>query len=328
MRRWAAFWALSPILAGLALVRCGFGSSTPSAVGGDAAPAAAGSTDGSEGSDGGGSSSEGAARDAREDALADDGGPLGVPEGAAPDAPVEASDDAADAGLPDAPPDSSADSATDAPSDAPSDAPLGLDASEEAHEEPPVEAGTDAGAEDLDGGCSTAVGGLLANGGFECPTVTAGSYLLVSPGSTFAGWTVVGASGNVAILSGTFTTGSLAFPAHSGAQTLDLTGVSNTVTGVQQVVPTSIGTVYTLSFWVGNIYDATGSFGTSSTVDALVDGTQVLSAVNTGGSGTSTLSWQQFSVQFTATGTSTTIALMNGDASNDSSNILDDVTLN
>jgi len=53
-----------------------------------------------------------------------------------------------------------------------------------------------------------------------------------------------------------------------------------------------------------------------------------LAAVNTDGAGTKTLAWRQFTLDFVAAQASTTIAFLNGDPSNDNSNILDDVVLN
>jgi hypothetical protein len=121
------------------------------------------------------------------------------------------------------------------------------------------------------------------NAGFEQPVVSAGSYQVFATGAKFAGWNVVGASGNVAVVSDTFTQNGFSFPAKFGKQWLDLTGVSNTATGVAQTLALSHGESYTVTFWVGNVYDPGGIFGTTSTVDVLVNGTQVLAATNSKG---------------------------------------------
>jgi hypothetical protein len=185
----------------------------------------------------------------------------------------------------------------------------------------------DSGASPGDGGCA-ASGGLLINGSFECPVTSVGGFTNFNTGGSFEGWTVVGANGAVSVLSGAYAQGGYVWTAEDGVQTLDLTGDgSNSATGVQQVVATSAGTLYTLSFWLGNIVDAAQGWGTTSTVNVMVDGVQAGSAINSG-SATGTLYWQQFQVQFMAASSSTTIALINGDPSNDNSNILDDVTLN
>ena len=166
---------------------------------------------------------------------------------------------------------------------------------------------------------------LIKNGGFEKPVVAAGSYEGFSTGQTFNHWTVTGAAGNVAVVSGTFTQNGFNFPAEAGNQWLDLTGVSNTATGVAQTVKTVSGAKYVVTFWVGNVYDPDGIFGTTSTVDASVDGTQV-KAVTNSEMGT-TQQWEKFKVHFTASSTRTSVALLNGDQSNDTNNGLDGVSL-
>lgn len=83
---------------------------------------------------------------------------------------------------------------------------------------------------------------LMKNGGFEKPVVAAGSFAEFTTGQTFKHWTVVGASGNVAVVSGTFTQAGFSFPAQSGNQWLDLTGTSNTPTGVSQTVANGLRT--------------------------------------------------------------------------------------
>src|SRR5438270_886795 len=106
---------------------------------------------------------------------------------------------------------------------------------------------------------------LIKNGGFEQPLVGAGGYTLVSAGQSFGGWKVVGAAGNVAPISGTFVQNGIHFTAKAGKQWLDLTGLSNTATGVAQTVKTVKGASYRLSFAVGNVVDTGGIFGTTST---------------------------------------------------------------
>ena len=66
---------------------------------------------------------------------------------------------------------------------------------------------------------------LIKDGGFEKPPTATGSYIVYNTGQTFEQWTVVGASGNVATVSGTFTQNGYSFPAKSGKAWLDLTGV-------------------------------------------------------------------------------------------------------
>lgn len=165
------------------------------------------------------------------------------------------------------------------------------------------------------------------NGGFESPVVTPGSYQAFGTGSTFSGWTVVGAPGNVAIVSSTFSCcGFGAFNPHSGAQFLDLTGETNTATGVQQSMATNAGGQYSLSFWIGNIVDPRSLLGHTSTVKVTVDGASAI-FTNALGAGQNTIVWSQYFLNFAATSTSTVIAFENADPSWDNHNGLDDVAL-
>lgn len=168
---------------------------------------------------------------------------------------------------------------------------------------------------------------LLADASFETPAVAAGGFTLFNTGTTIgSAWSVVGAPGNVGVVSGTFTQFGFSFPAQDGTQWLDLTGLSsNHATGVQQTVSTTTGTTYNLSFWVGNIVDNGSTFGTTSTVDVLINGVLLLAAQNTGG--TTTQNWKEFTTSFTATSTSTILAFLNGDPASDNSNGLDNIDL-
>ncbi len=168
---------------------------------------------------------------------------------------------------------------------------------------------------------------LIVNGSFENPSVAASTYRLWSTGQSLPGWRVVGAKGNVAIVEGTFGQNGFRFPAGAGKQWLDLTGVSNTPTGVEQTVKTSIGHTYTLRFLVGNVVDPGGIFGVKSTVDVLVNGARVFVAANSAGSGTKILTWKPYTVTITARFGETPISFLNGDPSNDTSNGLDGVSL-
>jgi len=168
---------------------------------------------------------------------------------------------------------------------------------------------------------------LMNNGSFETPAVPVGSFTSFPSGSvSIPGWTVVG-GGGVAIVSGTFSQECCTFPAEDGAQWLDLTGdLSNSVEGVEQTVASTAGTNYTLSFWIGNIFDPTGIFGTTSAVNVIAGGTSLGTFTN-GSTITGTQVWQKFTTSFTATGSSTTIDFLNADSTNDNSNGLDNVVL-
>ncbi|MGB8700482.1 MAG: DUF642 domain-containing protein [Thermosynechococcaceae cyanobacterium] len=169
---------------------------------------------------------------------------------------------------------------------------------------------------------------LIRNGGFEQPIVPTGGFTLFGTGvTTMPHWSIVGVAGNVAIVSTTFAQSGFTFPARSGVQWLDLTGISNSGTGVAQTVKTTAGTTYTLGFSVGNVVNTGGIFGTTSTVNVFINGTQVLTATNSRGIGTSRLNWKKFTTTFVATGTSTTISFINGDPSNDTLCGLDGISL-
>ena len=166
---------------------------------------------------------------------------------------------------------------------------------------------------------------LITNGSFESPVVPSGSYLNFFPLSPPPGWTVVGPE--VSIVSGTYSAGCCTFPAEDGNQWLDLTGPgTNSLEGIEQAVATTPGTQYTLSFWVGNVNDPFGVFGTTSTVLLSINGGPNQPFTNSVNS--TTLSWQQFTTTFTASGSTTTIEFLNGDPITDNSNGLDNVVLN
>ena len=70
-----------------------------------------------------------------------------------------------------------------------------------------------------------------------------------------------------------------------------------------------------------------GIFGTTSTVNVLVDGNPIFTAVNSKGAGSTSQVWKTFKVNFTAPSASTTVAFINGDPSSDTDNGLDAVKL-
>ena len=163
---------------------------------------------------------------------------------------------------------------------------------------------------------------LIENGGFETPVVD--RYQLFKTGESFAGWKVIGAPGNVAPVSGQYTYGDFTFPAQEGQQFLDLTGLSNTATGVSQTVATEPGKTYAL---VGTIYNPGGMWGVSSTVIVKANGNFVCKATNSQRSGGRTQVWQQFVTPIKATSSETTISFINSDPPSDNLNGLDAVTL-
>jgi hypothetical protein len=174
---------------------------------------------------------------------------------------------------------------------------------------------------------SVAPANLVLNGDFEKPVVAVGRYVLFAPGQSFPGWKVVGEPGNVAPISGKYTSTGLAFPSHGGKQWLDMTGLSNTATGVEQAVATLAGARYDLSFCIGNVVDPRRAFGVSSAVEVFVDGKSLGVMQNSEGAGKLSLVWKKFHRTVTAAGPSTVIRFINRDPRTDYSNGLDDVAM-
>jgi hypothetical protein len=169
---------------------------------------------------------------------------------------------------------------------------------------------------------------LIANGSFETPAVPVGGFTnFLVGGGTLTGWNVIGPAGkHVSIVSGVFGQNGVSFPAEDGSQWLDLTGFNdNSTEGVSQSVATTIGDSYQLSFFIGNTTGG-GIFGTTSTVNVFLNGLPTFTDVNSLISPT-TLTWEQFTHTFVASGATTTLGFANGDPATDNSNGLDNVVL-
>ena len=168
---------------------------------------------------------------------------------------------------------------------------------------------------------------LIVNGSFESPTVASGAVVNVNTGSAgIPGWSVLGtADQTVALISGAYADAGYTAPAQDGKQWMDLTGsgFSTGTRGISQTVPTVAGGSYMLSFWVGNV--SGGNFGLTSTVGVKINGGTSQNFTNS--TPGMTLTWQQFSLTFTASGSSTVIEFDNLDPAGDSSNGLDNVVL-
>ena len=172
-------------------------------------------------------------------------------------------------------------------------------------------------------------GNLITNPSFETPVGPAGNFTNFLTGSTtITGWTVTGPSAGteVSIVSTTFAQGGVTFQAFDGSQWLDITGNgSNSTEGIIQTVATTLGTNYVLTFYIGNTTGG-GIFGTTSSDVVKINGVSAGTFTNSNTAATS-LNWQQFTVNFTAAGASTTIEFDNADPAGDNSNGLDLVDL-
>jgi len=174
---------------------------------------------------------------------------------------------------------------------------------------------------------TSAATNLIENGGFETPVVPVGNFTLFSLGQAFTGWKVVGTEGNVDIVSDKYLGDGITFNAEAGTQWMDLTGLSNTPTGIAQSIATTPGAEYHLTFWVGNVYDPGRIFGISSTIKVYVNGSVQLTATNSLQPPNRTQAWKEFALTIKATSRSTTISFINGDPSTDDSDGLDAVQL-
>lgn len=168
---------------------------------------------------------------------------------------------------------------------------------------------------------------LIHDGGFELPVVTNGNGDFYATGTKLSQWTVVGATGNVEVVDGSLVYGGFTFNARGGKQWLDLTGNTQTATGVSQHFTTTPGTSYTLKFSVGSVYDTSGQYGTNSTISVFNGTTLLTTVVGNGVAGTTNMHWTTFTVPFTASATKTTLSFINGDPPTDSICGLDDVSV-
>jgi hypothetical protein len=154
--------------------------------------------------------------------------------------------------------------------------------------------------------------GTLTNGGFEAPSVTAGTYQIFSAGSVaIPGWTVTGPGGaTVTVASNTFSCCGVVFNSSEGIQLLDLTGVNDdgTAAGVIQTVTLTAG-AYDVSFDVGRACNCDGR-EQDGIVDLLINGIDQGTFTNsdiTAGA----VNWKTFTVNFAVGAGDTTIEFRN-----------------
>ncbi|WP_196232406.1 PEPxxWA-CTERM sorting domain-containing protein [Bradyrhizobium japonicum] len=188
--------------------------------------------------------------------------------------------------------------------------------------------------------CQVQAASILFSDGFEAPKVThipgpsgtAGGYDNYGTGSNIGPWTAVGpagASDAVSVVTTDFKQSGFSFVAQSGQQWADLAGQNaNGTEGVAITLTGLLGKTYSVSFWVGNVVDQPGGFfGNSTTVNLLVNGSQVYSAENTAGAGETTQAWQQFTFSDLAKTDAVTFTFLSGDPSDDYSSAFDSVVI-
>ncbi|MBV8828955.1 MAG: DUF642 domain-containing protein [Acidobacteriaceae bacterium] len=184
--------------------------------------------------------------------------------------------------------------------------------------------------------CATASANLITDGGFEMPVVGPGGMnsgtAQFVPGQVIDGvWSVFGSTaGNVSVYPNTETgPGSVTYTVQEGTQALDLTGTldNGASIGVQQQISTVVGTVYNLTFYLGDINNPGYPQSGAATVAVQLNGSSFQTATNDGASPLS-VNFEQFTYLFTATGSSTTIGFLNESAARVGINAIDNVSVN
>ncbi|MDO6416337.1 hypothetical protein Q4F19_18270 [Sphingomonas sp. BIUV-7] len=161
---------------------------------------------------------------------------------------------------------------------------------------------------------------LILDGSFELNPAEIGGYSHHAGGGSFDGghWYTTGVDilqVDRGYMSGTGP--SLVFNAQDGRNSLDLTGTGNSspADGVYQDISTTIGEVYTLSFFVGRVI-ASGSvssdYRSAATLRLSIDGGPLTEFVNDDGTDNGIV-WKRFSLPVTATRATTRIAFLNGE---------------
>jgi hypothetical protein len=175
----------------------------------------------------------------------------------------------------------------------------------------------------------------IVDGSFETPVIS-GLIQEYTEGSNFGAWLVLGNPATaINVVNTNYSEpaeGMIAFNAEDGNQFVDLTGPSNegTSLGVQQTVTTTGGQQYALTFYVGKADSDNGSSSYSgpAVADVSINGGSLVPFTNadTGTSGFQV--WDQFTYDFTAAGSSTTLAFYDGTSSSNANNVgLDNVSL-
>ena len=149
---------------------------------------------------------------------------------------------------------------------------------------------------------------LLVNGSFEDTTIATPVYngmSLYSGSTTMPGWEVKTALSNPGAEIAWIGANGWGLTASVGTYFLDLTGFGNTTpfAGVQQSISTVSGGHYTLTFELGS----SNQWGTPSAITATAGST---STTFTGANLLSDNIWEPFTMNFTASGSTTTISFM------------------
>jgi len=135
---------------------------------------------------------------------------------------------------------------------------------------------------------------LVTNGSFESTQLSNGTWSLFT---SLPGWSVAGGEGKVELRN------NVAGSAQDGVMYAELDG--NTNVSISQTLATTIGQVYTLSFWYSSrVNVALSSQGIQWDVGSLTGSVDTSGAVNTTGNNV----WQNFTTTFVANSLSTTLS--------------------
>jgi hypothetical protein len=159
----------------------------------------------------------------------------------------------------------------------------------------------------------------FGSGTFGRPQPPPGSFVVIDSGERYGGWKTVGAAGNVTYVKTDYVHRGFQFvaPPKSTAWA-NLAGTSQTATGIAHApLPTVPGTQYKITFMVGNLVDPAGVYGTSSTVSVYENSHLVGTVTNSAGAGSTSETWQSYTLSFKAARPWTTIAFINGDPPGD-----------
>src|SRR5262249_39627470 len=145
-------------------------------------------------------------------------------------------------------------------------------------------------------------------------------------GTQTPGWTIIGGGANAQIFNTTYQELGTTFNAKAGVQSVDVSGTTNfSGQGLSQTVPTVSGVTYELSFYVGNP-DGFNPI-TGAVFHLSIKGAPPVRFVNPDVT-PAFINGKPFTVDFTATGSSTTLDFTYGSAPPNVVAALDNVSLN
>lgn len=168
-----------------------------------------------------------------------------------------------------------------------------------------------------EGSCSETGDQLVANGGFESPSIAAGTWQIYGNGSQ-TNWTVE--SGD-----GLEIQNHAAGAPHSGSQHAELD--SSNSSSISQVIDTESGKRYRLSFWYSPRPDNdAGDNAIAYEVQVVSGGTTIVNGSVEANPGNGT-QWVQYTFDFIAAGTDSKIIFSDDDASDGYGGYLDDISV-